>query len=113
MQIGNSFHIEFQHCSGGKRQHRYFSTTLVGEHRYVGTTLHRYVKATLPFLQKMLLNKATYDHSFANSSPNFIIFGILVNNDIVDMAHDLGCYGNHFDGKICVTIVTKMGTLLN
>ena len=75
---------------------------------------HRYVKATLPVLQKMLLNKATYDCSFANSSPIFIIFGILINNDIVDRSHDCGCHGNHFGGKICVTIiVTKMGILLN
>ena len=70
-------------------------------------------KATLPFLQKMLLNKATCDCSFANSSPIFVIFGIVVNNDIVDRSHDFGCHGNHFGGKICFTIVTKMGILLH
>ena len=74
---------------------------------------HRYVKATLPFLQKMLLCEATYDCSFANSSPIVTIFGILVNNDIVDRPHDFGCHGNHSGGKICVTIVTKIGILLN
>ena len=61
----------------------------------------------------MLLNKTTYDCSFANSSLIFILFGILVNNDIVDRAHDVGCHGKHFVRKISVTIVTKMGILLN
>ena len=26
-------------------------------------------------------------------------FNILVNNDIVDISHDLGCHGNHFSVK--------------
>ena len=73
---------------------------------------HRYVKATWRFLQKMLLNKATYDGSFANSSPIFTTFGILVNND-VDRSHDCGCHRHHFGRKICVTIITKMGIILN
>ena len=72
-----------------------------------------YVKATLPCLQNVLLNEATYDCSFANLSPIFTIFGIQVSNDIVDRSHDFGCHGNHFGGRICVTIVTKMGILLN
>ena len=72
-----------------------------------------YVKATLQFLQKMLLTKATYDRSFVNSSPIFTILGILVNNDIVDRSRDFGCHGNQFGGKMCVTMVTKMGILLN
>ena len=37
----------------------------------------------------VLLNKATSECSFANSSRIFTIFGILVNNDIVDKSHDL------------------------
>ena len=41
------------------------------------------------------------------------LFGILVNTDIVDSSRDFGCHGNHFGVKICVTIVTKMGILLN
>ena len=63
----------------------------------------------------MLLNKETYDCSFANSSPIFTIFGIciLVNSDIVDRSHDFGWHGNHFGGEICVTIVTNVGILLN
>ena len=61
------------------------------------------------FFQEMLLNKATYHCSFANSSPVFTIFGILVNNDIVDWSHDFGCHGTHFGGGKYVTIVTKMG----
>ena len=49
---------------------------------------HRHVKATLLFLQKILLNKATYDMIF-------------------------GCNGKHFGWKISVTIVSKIGILLN
>ena len=55
----------------------------------------------------------TSDCSFANSSPIFTIFEILVNNDMVDRSHDFGYHGNHFDRKICVTLVTKMGKRLN
>ena len=62
---------------------------------------HRYVKAILPFLQK-ILTKAIYNCSFANLSPIFIIFGILANNDIVDRSDDFGCHGDHFFGvKMC------------
>ena len=75
--------------------------------------IHMYVKVTLPFLQKLLLNKATYDCTFANSSPIFTIFGILVHIDIADRSHNFGCHGNHFGRKICVITVTKMGILLN
>ena len=50
---------------------------------------------------------------FANSSPIFTIFGILINNDTVDRSRDFGCHGHHFGGEICVTIVTKMCILLN
>ena len=71
--------------------------------------LHRYVKAILPFLQKIWLNKAIYNCRFANLCPIFTIFGILVNNDIIGRSNDFGCHGNHFGGKICVTIITKMG----
>ena len=78
-----------------------------------GEGVHRYVKARLLFLQKTLLNKAIYNCRFANLSQIFTIFGILVNNDIVYRSHDLGCYGTHFGGEICVTIVTKIGILLN
>ena len=74
---------------------------------------HRYVKATLPFLQNILLNKAIYDCIFANSCPIFTIFGFLVNNVIIDRLHEFSCHGNHFGGTICVTIVTKMGIILN
>ena len=48
--------------------------------------------------------------SFVNLSPIFAIFDIPVNNDI---AHDFGCYGNHFGRKLCIVIVTKIGPLLN
>ena len=77
------------------------------------TDNHRNDKATLLVLQKKFVNKATYDCIFANSSPIFTTFGILVNNDIVDRSHDLGYHGNHFGRKICVAIVTKMGIFLN
>ena len=80
---------------------------------WLNTKLHRYVNAILLFLQKMVLNKAIYNCSFANLSPIFILFGILVNKDIVDRSHDFGCSGNHFGRKVCVTIVTKMVLLLN
>ena len=68
--------------------------------KQIGWRLHRYVKATLPVLQTILLNKATYDCTFLNSSPICTIFGILVNNDIVDRSHDFGCNGNHFGRKV-------------
>ena len=29
------------------------------------------------------------------------------------MSHDLGCHGHHFGGKLCVTIVAKIGILLD
>ena len=58
-------------------------------------------------------NIIKYCNSFVNSSSNFTIFGILVNNDNIDRSHDVGCHGKYFGGKICVTIVTKMGILLN
>ena len=73
-----------------------------------GEGVHRYVKALLLLLQKILLNKAIYNCRFANLSPIFTIFGILVNNDIVDRSHDFGCHENHFGGKICVTIVNDI-----
>ena len=78
-----------------------------------GISLHRYLMATLPFLQKLLLNKATYDCSFANSSSMFTIFGILVNNAIADRSDDFSCHGNHICRNVCVTIVTKMVILLS
>ena len=65
------------------------------------------------FCKKILLNKAIYNCSFANLSSIFSIFGILVNNGIVDKSNDFRFHGNHFGGKICVTIVTKMCILLN
>ena len=74
---------------------------------------HRYVKAILPFLQKILLNRAIYNSCFANLSPIFTIFVILVNDDTVDRSYDYGSHGNYFGEKICVTIVTKMGILLH
>ena len=72
---------------------------MVEMHKYM------YVKATLQFLQKLLLNKATDDCGFVSSSPIFTIIGILVNNDIVDRSHDFGSHGSHLGGKICVTSV--------
>ena len=70
------------------------------------TTLFWYIvtitgKATLLFLENILLNKATYDCSFANSTLIFTIFGILVDNDIIDRSHNFGCHGNHFGGEMC------------
>ena len=65
------------------------------------------------YLQKILVNKRTYNGSFANSSPILTMFGIRVHNDFVDRSHDFGCYGNYFGRTICVTIVTKMGILLH
>ena len=38
----------------------------------------------------ILLNKATYECSFANSSPIFTIY------DIVDRSHNFSCHGNSF-----------------
>ena len=69
---------------------------------------HRYV---IVKLLTLLLNKATSDCSFINFSP-ITIFEILANNDRVDVLHDFGCHGNHFVGKLCVTIVTKTCILL-
>ena len=54
-------------------------------------------------LLKILLTNTTSDCSFVNLSPIFT-FSILVNNDIVDMSHGIGCNGTHFSGKLCVTI---------
>ena len=63
--------------------------------------LHRYVKAILQvFFQKIVLNKAIYNCSFANWRPIFSIFSIWVNNGIVDRLNDFGCHGHHFGGKI-------------
>ena len=56
----------------------------------------------------MFLNKATFDCSFVSLSPNVTRFRIVVNNDIVNMAHDFGYNGNHFGGKLCVTIFTQI-----
>ena len=75
--------------------------------------VHKYVNVILLFLQKILLNIAIYNYTFVNLSPISTVFGILVNTDIVDRTHDFGCHGIHFGGKICFTIVTKMGILLN
>ena len=46
--------------------------------------------------------------SFISLNPIFTMLSIRVNNDIVDMPYDFGCHGNHFGGKLCVTIVTKI-----
>ena len=64
-------------------------------------------------LLNILLIKATSDCIFINLSPILTIFHILTKNDIVDMSHDIGCHGNQFDGKLYVTIVTKVGIILN
>ena len=54
----------------------------------------------LPFVQK-ILNKAIYNCSFVSLSSMLTIFGIQVNNDIIDRSHDFGCHGDHFGRKIC------------
>ena len=46
----------------------------------------------------------------AKSSPHLVFSYI---NDTLDMPHGFGCYGNHFGAKVYVTIVTKIGILLN
>ena len=61
-----------------------------------------YFKAILPFLQKIVLNKAIYNCCFANLRPIFTILCILVNNDIIDRSHDCGCHGIDFGRKIFV-----------
>ena len=38
---------------------------------------------------------------------------ITANTNIVDMSHDFGCYGNNFGRNVCVTMVIKIGILLN
>ena len=43
-----------------------------------------------------------------NLSLIFTLFGILVNNDTLDMSRDFGCHGNNLGGKLCVTIFTKI-----
>ena len=77
------------------------------------TGVHRHVKARLLFYGKYYLIMLTCDCNFVNLSSIFTIFSILVNNDIVDMPHDFGSYGNYFVRKLCVTIPTKIGVLLN
>ena len=41
-------------------------------------------------------------------SPILTIFRILVNKDIIDMSYDISCHGNHFGGKLCITIVNNI-----
>ena len=64
-------------------------------------------------LLKIILNNATSDCSFFNLRPIFAMLGILASNDLVDISHDFGCYGNHFGGTLCVTIVTKIRIFIN
>ena len=75
---------------------------------------HRYVKARLLFLQK-ILNKAIYNCSFANLIPVFTIFGIVVNNAIIDRSpgHQIFVAMDTIWAGKYVTIVTKIGILLN
>ena len=78
------------------------------------TLFEWYIRGTyMKHLLKILLNKAISDCSFANLSSNFTIFRILASNDTVDMSHDIACHGNHFDRKLCITMVTKLGIILN
>ena len=69
--------------------------------------LHRHVKVKTGNVRVLLLNKAT-SQCFVNLSQIFKIFSILVNDNIVYMPHNFGCYENHFGGKICVTIDIKL-----
>ena len=48
---------------------------------------------------------------FVNLNP-IVTFGVLV-NDTFETSHDFSYHGNHFDGKLCVTILTKISMLLN
>ena len=58
-------------------------------------------------LLKIFQNEATSD-CFVNLSPILSLFSTQFNNDIVHMLHNFGCYGNHFGGNVCVTIVTNL-----
>ena len=66
--------------------------------------VHIYVKVNQVKLHVIFLNKAT-SNRFGSLSP---IFSIPVNNDKVDISHNFGCHGHHFDGKLCAMIVTKI-----
>ena len=44
--------------------------------------------------------KYNFDNSSIKFSLNVTKFGMLIDNIEIEMSHDLGCYGNHFGGKL-------------
>ena len=48
----------------------------------------------------VLVENTTFYSNFVNFSLNVTKFGMLIDNIEIGMSHDLGCYGNHFDGKL-------------
>ena len=60
-----------------------------------------YTSELRQFLVCIFLGKnTTFCNNVVNCRLNVTKFGMLIDNIVIHMSHDFGCYGNHFGGKL-------------